>query len=312
MKNLSFHLTQNDVSDIKKVDYGSLEILHAIYEQTSDHLVYPVFFHSVVEMIGMGNFYWAVIYNCLVVFRVSKMYGNYSCIVYFLPISLSNEIQDERVVVGALLEAGFSIRLTENEMSRIGLDLKAVHGHKDTFYNEFIYSIDGSLDMTGHDYSGLRNMVKRFIKEGGRVSYAYTQGVSDFILSWAKMKGIRYKRYVDFLRQTDSDDIYFTSIFLDVKLQGFSAIERVGKSFNTVVFVPNHEAPFDVVPALHYFSLKGLPDKDRGSLVTSGAGCVGGLDVQKRRLRPLIEEVVYRIPAIGPVVNSYNLVKEFL
>jgi len=299
-------LTENHFPMVRRVDDTSFDVLKPFMYKRLD---LPVFFHSIVEMIGMGRFYYVVIENCLVVFRVSSMYGNYSCIVYFSPISLTNDVVIEQVILGSLLKAGFSVRLTASELKRLQVNTRVLKVNKDSYFNEFIYDTKTVLDMPGSDYSYLRNKVKRFDKVG-TVKYGFSPEVVIFVLAWAKFKKLRYNAFMDFLSKTDRGNIYFTCLLIAGVLQGFTAVEQVGDYYHSVVIVTNHDSAFDLVPALHYHTVAGLPNKD--TLITTGAGVIPSLDFQKRRLRPLVEEPVYRIPALGSISNAYSLVKDFL
>lgn len=301
-------LSKDNFSSIKKVDSDSAEFIKSFHSY--NRLKYPVFFHSVAEMICMDHFYYVVINDCLVVFRVNRMYGNNSCIVYFSPISRNNDVEEERNIFASLLRAGFSVRLTSCEVARLGVNLKAVKAYKPAFNNEFIYSINDSLEMEGSKYSSVRYKVNRFLRGGGLAVGIYPPNVSDFILAWSKLKGINYSKFIRFLDNSNNGNLFYTTLYFDGEIQGFAAVEEVGKFYHSVVIVPNHDAPFDMAPALHYCSMIALPNKD--TYMTTGAGGEAGLDAQKRRLHPEFEETVYRIPAIGSVRNSYELVKDFL
>ena len=304
---LSFHLTPDHFKDVTKVDQSFYNVLnHFMYPR----LDLPVFFHSVSEMIGMGKFYQVIIRGCLVVFRVNSIYGRYSCIVYFSPISWDNDIQREREVFGALLAAGFSVRVSKVEVERLGLRVKAVNGTLDRFGGEFIYKTKDTLEMRGSKYKKQRWLLHRFEREGGEVKREVTPDVFSLISTWSAGKKIRYTNFVNLINKP-RDSFFFLSLYLEGALQAFSFVERVGPFYNGVVGVSNYEAPFDMLPIVQYFEAAGFPEKD--TYLNNGAGNGSeGLLIQKRRLNPYVEEPMYRIPAIGPISNSYSLVKDFL
>jgi hypothetical protein len=291
---------------VKKVDADAFDVFKPfLYKR----LQLPVKFHSVLEMIGLGKFYYVIIEGCLVAFRVSSMYGNYSCIVYFSPISLSNDVDVEQGVFISLLRAGFSVRLTAGEIKRLNINTSLLKVKRDAYYNEFIYSTRAVLEMPGSAYAYLRNKVRRFDKDGS-VKYGFSSEVMEFVLSWAKKKKLRYNAFMSFLSKTDRDDIHFTRLYVNGLLSGFTAVEHAGEFYHSDVIVVDHDCEFDLVPALHYYTVDGLPDKD--TLLNTGSGVNPGLCFQKRRLRPMVEELVYRVPAMGSIANAYSLVKAYL
>ena len=301
-------LTENDFKNLKKVDNSTFVDFKPFQYQ---RLPYPVYFHSIGALIGMGNFYWAVVYDCLVVFRVSKMYQNYSCILYFSPISINDDIQAERAVFAALLGAGFSIRLTQSEAERLGINLRAVKAVKDQSVCEFIYSTKDVVEMQGARYKALRNAIHRFDRRGGTHDHIpFGDGVLSFIASWAKMKNVRYGNYIKLLGSPVCNDLCCTTLYVDGLVQGYDAVEKVGLFYNAIAGAVDHDSPFDLAPALHYYSISGFPDKD--TLMTTGTAKFKGVADQKRRLIPKHEEMVFRVPAIGPVLGSYRLVESFL
>ena len=302
-------LVSADFSGLTLVTPNVIEFLLSCY--TLSRLPRPVYFYSIIELICKWKSYAVIIEGCLVVFRVSRMYGNNSCIVYFSPISMSNDVKSEKMVVAMLLKAGFSIRLTASEVNRLGLNLRASKAKKDAGSPEFIYSIKDTLEMNGKKYKAIRNAVHRFDSRGGTVKYEYDPRVSDIVLDWAKKKGLNYKKYLGFLETQVTDGlIYFTTIYVDGVVQGFTLMEKLGDYYASSLGVNNHDSEFDLVPALHYYSVFNLPTKD--TYFTTGAGRFPGLAVQKRRLQPFLEEAIYRIPALVQSAHAYDLVKEFL
>jgi len=293
--------------NLKKVDVNSYKDFEPFRYGRLEH---PVFWHSVTAMIGLGGFYWVVIQDCLIIFRVTRMYGNSSCIVYSAPVHARGNLEMEQFMFSSLIYSGFSVRLTQAEANLLNVNLKKAK--KDTFYNEFIYSVKDSLAMEGHKYVGLRNMVKRFDKEGGVVRYGFLSisNITSLVSDWARVKKIRYGNYIDFLNNYRGGSVGWTALFLNDDIQGFSLVEFVGGFYILVMFICNPNAPFDMVPALNYYTLSGLPNKD--TFINSGSGTSDGLGLQKRRLRPCKEEMVYRFPAFDNAKNGYKLVKEYL
>jgi len=299
-------LSRSDFCGLKKLDESALSVFENFMKFS--WLSLPVYFHSVFSLMGLGNFYYVIIRDCLVVFRYKKMYSNTSLILYFAPVHRSNDKNMEREVLGALLYAGFSARITQSELDWLGVSLSKTRAGNQPTYSEFIYSADKSVQMKGKKYLKIRNLVNKFNSSGGVVTRGLELWVPGFIDSWAKAKKIRYHQYIDFL-VSFPERFLFTCLMLDGVPMGFTAVELVGQFYCQIVSIVNYEAPFHVGPALHFHTMKALPE---GSLVTSGAGVWRGLIDQKRELRPVVEEKVYRIPSLGLVQNAYELVKDFL
>jgi len=300
-------LTEDHFCGLQKVDERCFDVFKPFMYKRLD---LPVFFHSITQMISMGGFYYVIIEGCLIVFRVNSIYGNYSCIVYFSPISLSNSVQTEQVLFASLLKAGFSVRVTTDEVKRLSLSLKSVHGKLDSFGGEFIYSTKNTLDMAGKVYLGTRNKFNKFNKSGGMVTHSSSVDAFDFLLDFADKKGINYRKLVDFLCRFNSENLFYTVLSLNNEIQSFSVVEQAGIFYNMVIMASNHEASFDINPAALYYTVQGLPKKD--TYLNSGGGRTPGITMMKRGLLPVVENPVYRVPAIGEIKNAYSLVRDFL
>jgi len=307
MKREFLNFTPSDFSSLKKVDKDSFSAFSDFYAYR--RLELPVYFHSVLELIGLGHFYYVIINDCLVVFRVTKMYGHYSCIVYFSPISLTNDICSEQIVFASLLRAGFSIRLTAGEVSRLQTNIKL---KDDDFKHEFVYDLNKVVGMQGSAYHDIRCRVRKFDKEGGTVERGFSSDVIPFVKDWAKNKGAvsAYNRFLNFLSESDVGHFYITRLYIKDVLQAFSVIEKTGIYYSNVIGIINYNSTFDLAPGLAYYEAMGLPD--RNTLIGAGGSRVPGLDAQKRRLRPAAIEPVYRVPPLVSRDNAYSLVKDFI
>jgi len=304
------NLTPSDFSSLKKVDEDSFSAFRDFYAYK--RLDKPIFFHSVLEMIGLGGFYYAVIGDCLVVFRVKKMYGNVSCIVYFSPISLTNDVNVEQVVFASLLRAGFSLRLTESEIKRLSVNPSVLNLKADTFQDDYIYDLNKVIEMQGSDFHDIRCRVRKFSKEGGVVERGFSSDVIDFVIAWAKARKVTglYNRFLSFLSRVNLECLYMTRLYIRGVLQGFSVIESIGLYYANVIGILNPNSTFDLAPGLAYHEALGLPDQN--TLIAAGSGVRSGLGSQKLRLRPVAVEAVYRVPALSSVSSAYSLVQEFL
>ena len=299
-------LKLDEFTGLKKVTNDSYYDLMKFF--TIKRLPCPMFFQCVSSLVGLGGFYWVVIRDCLVVFRLTNMYGNTSLIVYNTPVHIEADVGVEEEVLAALLVAGFSANVSCFEFNRLSFTPLSIRAVRKPDFDEFVYDTNKSFKMEGKAYKKLRNYVNKWRDSGGTVSYALEWWVPDFLLQWAKVKGIKYQRYIDMI-QNYPERFLFCCLALDGVPMGFTAVESVGDFFYQVIGITNYDAPFPVGPALRWHTVyRGLCD----SYLTSGAARFKGLLDAKRELRPVHVVPMYRIPAVGNVSDAYALVQDFI